>query len=327
MDNPATESTGALSTNEAASLLADMLSPEPEKAPAEPAKEPEAPAVEAEAPEAEAEAAEPAEEEEQLVTIKVDGKEVQVPLSELKNGYQRQTDYTRKTMAAAEQAKAAQAETAKARAEREAYSANLTRLQAQLEGALQEQRAVDFKQLLETDPVEYLKQQHLLQERQATLQQVHAEQAKVEALTKAERAQSVIAHLAEQREYLTAKLPAWKDEAKAQVEKKQIAEFMAEAGYTPDEIFTKFNEDGTLKRVGLDSDAKAILVFREAMLYRKMMASAQAAAKKVSTLPTKVERPGLGESPNLDRRSSAFQKLSKSGRVEDAASVFASFLS
>lgn len=325
MDNPATESSGALDANQAASLFADMLG-EPEKAPAEPARATEAPAIEAEAPEAEQEAAEPSEEE-QLVTIKVDGKEVQVPLSELKNGYQRQTDYTRKTMAAAEQAKTAQAETAKARAERETYGANLQRMQAQLEGALQEQRAIDFKALLESDPVEYLKQQHLLQERQATLGQVHAERAKVEAQSQAERTHSVLSHLAEQREYLTAKLPAWKDETKAQAEKKQIAEFMAEAGYTPDEIFTKFNEDGSLKRVGLDSDAKAILVFREAMLYRKMMASAQAAAKKVSTLPTKVERPGLGESPNLDRRSTAFQKLSKSGRVEDAASVFASFLS
>ena len=61
------------------------------------------------------------------------------------------------------------------------------------------------------------------------------------------------------------------------------------------------------------------------MLYDQMMSKAQAAAKKVSTLPTKVERPGVAaEAPGLDKRTSAYQKLAKSGKVEDAAAIFAS---
>ena len=39
----------------------------------------------------------------QLVTVKVDGEELQVPLGEAINGYQRQADYTRKTQSLSEQ--------------------------------------------------------------------------------------------------------------------------------------------------------------------------------------------------------------------------------
>ena len=62
------------------------------------------------------------------------------------------------------------------------------------------------------------------------------------------------------------------------------------------------------------------------MLYDQMVSKAQAAAKKVSTLPNKVERPGGGEPQNLDRRAASYQRLSKSGRVEDAASLIAGIL-
>jgi len=42
------------------------------------------------------------------VAVKVDGKEIEVPLEELRNGYMRQQDYTRKTQALSEQAKLAE---------------------------------------------------------------------------------------------------------------------------------------------------------------------------------------------------------------------------
>ena len=74
------------------------------------------------------------------------------------------------------------------------------------------------------------------------------------------------------------------------------------------------------------SDSKTVVIARKAMLYDQMMSKAQSAAKKVSTLPTKVERPGVGSVEGLDRRTSAFQKLGKSGRVDDAAAVFAGLI-
>lgn len=311
MDNQsASTEPSTLDANEAAGLFASILEPtevvEEEKKP-----------VEAEAVEAEAEAEateETTEEDDPVVTVKIDGKDVEVKLSELKNGYQRQADYTRKTMEVSEQRKAAEAEQAKARQERDAYAQNLTRLQAQLEGVLQEQqKQVDWEKLLESDPVEYLKQQHLAQARQAKLQQVYSEQQRVQAQQQAEAEGAHARHVQAQQQELLAKLPDWKDAKKADAEKAAIRDFLIREGYEAD----------SLNKI---TDARAVVLARKAMLYDQMMSKAQAAAKKVATLPTKVERPGVAaEAPGVDRRTSAYQRLTKSGKVEDAAAVLASF--
>ena len=312
MDNPSQESsTGPLNTSEAASLFASILDPEPPKE-EKPAETPavEAPAVEAEAPEVEAETTE----DDPTVTVKIDGKEVEVKLSELKNGYQRQADYTRKAMAVADERKTAQAETQKAQQERQAYAANLQAMRAQLEGVLQEQqKTTDWDRLLTEDPVEYLKQKHLAEARQAKLQQVHAAQQQVHSQLQAEQQAQVQAHMQAQHQALLDKLPHWKDEGKAKADRAALREYLQSEGY----------EDDAINQI---SDARAVVLARKAMLYDQMISKAQAAAKKVSTLPSKVERPGQGDNPSLDRRTSAFQRLGKSGKVEDAAAVFASLL-
>lgn len=316
LDNPASSEPGALDTNSAASLIGNLIDPPEVKAPAaEKVQEPAEPAAEPEVT-AEAETTEPeteATEDDPTVTIKIDGKDVEVKLSELKNGYQRQADYTRKTMEVAEQRKAAEAEKSKALQERQAYAENLQRMQIQLEGALQEQQKTDWERLLNESPQEYLKQMHLAQQRQAALQENYAKQREVSEQLRAEQEQSRQAYLREQQEELLAKLPDWKDEAKSKAERTALREYLVKEGFSPEAVDSV-------------SEAKAVLVARKAMLYDQLMSKAQAAAKKVSTLPTKVERPGAGEAPGLDKRSSAFQKLSKSGRVEDAAAVFANLI-
>jgi len=257
--------------------------------------------------------AEPEEEDDPTVTVKIDGKAVEVKLSELKNGYQRQADYTRKTQEVSEVRRAAEAEFVKAQQERQTYAQNLQRLQIQTEAALQQQQTTDWQALLETDPVEYLKQQRIAQEQQARLSQVYAEQQRVQQQDAYEAEQRQAQHLQDQREQLLAKIPSWKDETKAKAEKAALRDFLLNEGY--DE-----------KTVASLADSRAVVIAREAMLYRQMVAKASAAAKKVSTLPTRVERPGVGDNPGMDKRSTAFQKLSRSGRVEDAAAVFANLL-
>ena len=238
---------------------------------------------------------------------------MEIKLSELKNGYQRQADYTRKTMEVAEQRKAAEQQQAQALQERQAYAANLQRMQVQLEGALQQQQQTNWEELLSSDPVEYLKQQRIAQERQAQLQQVYAEQQKVAALQQAESQNAYVRHLQAQQEDLLAKLPEWKDEAKSKAEKVAIREYLASQGY----------EQNAIDSI---ADARAVILARKAMLYDQMVGKASAAAKKVSTLPTKVERPGSGETSGITPRTAALLKLNKSGKVEDAARAFATIL-
>ena len=310
MDNPSTESSQSpLNTDQAASLFAEMLDPEREQPEqqAEGAK-PAAPTEETPAEPQEAE-----QQDEPTYTVTIDGKEVEVPLSELKNGYQRQSDYTRKTMEAAELRKQAEAETMRAHQERQAYAANLQRMQVQLEGALQEQQQIDWQKLLESDPVEYLKQQHLFQQRQAAYQQNLAHQNQLMAMAKAEQEQAKARTLEEQRQALMTKLPEWKDESKRKAETESLKQYLTQEGYSDNDVASI-------------TDARAVILARKAMLYDQMISKASAAAKKVQNLPQKVERSGTGESHNLDRRGAAFQKLSKTGRIEDAAAVFASLI-
>lgn len=313
MDNPSEGSNGPLDVNQASSLFSAALEPAPEPDEKQAAAEPEAAPPEPAAAEAPPEAEAQAPEAEPTVTVKIDGKDVEVPLSELKNGYQRQADYTRKTMEAAEQRRAAEAERSQALQERQAYAANLQKMQAQLEGALQQQQQTNWEELLQSDPVEYLKQQHQAQARQAQLSQVYAEQQRISALQQAEQAQARQAYLAQQQDELLAKLPEWKDAQKAQAEKTALRDYLLDSGYDRQTVETI-------------TDAKAVLLARKAMLYDQMVGKASAAAKKVATLPTKVERPGMGGNTGIEPRTAALLKLNKSGKVEDAARAFATIL-
>ena len=147
----------------------------------------------------------------------------------------------------------------------------------------------------------------------AALQQNYAEQQRVQTAIQADRQTALEAHLVEQQRIIAAKLPEWKDEQKATAEKTAIRDYLIKQGF----------EAAELSNV---TDARSVLMARKAMLYDQMVVKAAAAAKKVATLPNKAERPGGGESQTLDRRDAAFQRLSKSGRVEDAASVIAGLL-
>lgn len=322
MDNPSTGSNEGLSVSQATGEMSAFLGDDtPEQSGGEEAKQEqdtapeqgqaETPAVEEAQPEGDAE--QPQTEESEMFTVKIDGKEIQVPRDEVIAGYQRQQDSTRKTMEAAEQRKQAQAEIDKARQERSEYTENLTRMKHQLEGALQEQQQIDWNALLERDPVEFMRQKHLSDQRQAALAQVNQQQQQIQAQAQAEAQNQYVEHIKRQREELIAKVPEWKDEGKRKADVASIKQYLKNEGYS----------DAEIENV---SDHRAILNVRKAMLYDKMVAQAKEATKKVAATPQKVERPGVVDSGSVDKRTAAFQKLSRTGRVADAAKVFESLL-
>ena len=321
MDTPSTESTNQpLDQNTAADAFSLLMTPEViEKS----AKELEAEALDELTAKSELEdeqepviEAEQDDQDTQKVTIEVDGKTVELTKAELADAYKnglRQADYTQKTMAVAEAKKAAEAETLKAQQEKQAYAVELQKIAAQLEGALESQSKIDWNELLQNDPVEYLKQQHLYNQRQAAYQQTIQQGQQLEAQAKAEQAERFQSYIQTQQEELLAKLPEWKDETKAAAEQAALKNYLKNQGFDS-------------KSISDISDHRAVILGRKAMLYDQMMSKAQAASKKVQALPQKVVRPGVGESQNTDGRSAAMQRLNKSGRVEDAAVLFKHFL-
>lgn len=305
-----------LNIDTGAEAFAALLDPQPEEV----KKEEEAAQPEAEEPQVESDEApegdEQNESEEKTFTVMVDGKEVTLTESQIAEAHKsglRQADYTKKTMEVAETRKAAEAERQQARQERETYAKALQDQSVLLNAALAEQNQIDWQQLLNNDPVEYLKQQHLYQNRQAALQKAQQDYAFIQQQHQAEQAAYTQKVMAEQQEQLLAKLTDWKDATKAKADKQAIKEWMAANDYPKEEI----------ENVAY---ARHALTLRKAMLYDKMVSKAAAAAKQVQNVPQRVERSGNGQNPNLDKRSSAFQKLSKSGSIEDAAAVFANFV-
>ena len=313
---------GSLDLNQAGAAFASLLdtSPEPEKEkedrPAQEAEQEETPAEPNaqeegdDAPESDADA-------EETVTVLVDGKPVELTKAQIAEAHKsglRQADYTKKTTELAEQRKAAEAEVSKAREERNQYMQGLQRAQAVLETQLQEQQQIDWPALLESDPVEYLKQQHLAQTRQAQLQQTYQQRQQLEAAAKAEHDSALKAHAESQREELIAKIPEWKDPEKMKSGATELREYLKTQGLTEQEIYSVI-------------DHRAIVQSYKAMKYDQMMAKAKAAAKKIDNTPQRVLRPTGGESTQLDRRTASFQKLQKTGRVDDAVGAIASILS
>lgn len=320
MDTSSTPTeSGSLDIAQAGAAFAAMLDPvePPEKEAAEPvaAAEPETPAE----PNAQEEGGDPQESDaasDEIVTVLVDGKPVELTKAQIAEAHKsglRQADYTKKTTELAEQRKAAEAETSKARAERDQYSQGLQRAAAMLEGQLQEQQNIDWPKLLESDPVEYLKQQHLAQTRQAQLQQTYQQQQQIQAQAQAEHQAALKTHVESQRSELIAKIPEWKDEAAMKAGATELREYLKTQGLTEQEIYSV-------------TDHRAIVQSYKAMKYDQMMAKASTAAKKIAATPQRVQRPAGGESQTMDKRTATYQRFSKSGSVEDAGALFAQII-
>lgn len=307
MDNLSVSSepnTGALDIEGATNLFASILEPKEESEAVEPT------AVEAEIVEAPAEEA-------GAITVEIDGKMVTLTPAQVAESYKnglRQSDYSKKTMEVAETRKEAEAAKAQATNERNAYAEKLHHYASQLHSSLQEQSQINMAELLETDPVEYLKQTHLLQQRQANLQQAQSEMAQINELNQQEQSEARANYLDAQNQALLDKLPAWKDEAKATADKAEIKAFLKAEGYS----------DNDMKQV---ADHRQILIIKDAMAFRKLLKDAPDATKRVQSAPARAERSGSaeGNEPN-DARKNAMNRLRRSGSIEDATSVFANLL-
>ena len=312
-DTPATESTASLSVNEAAALFGGEPAEQEQAAQAADAKAQTTESAEATQadpdPEAVVDAVEVTDE---TVTIEVDGKPVELKKSELADYYKnglRQADYTKKTMEAAEQRKAAEAEIAKARDERSRYAQGLQQANSVLAAQLQERTQEQWNQLAQTDPAAWVVERNLYEQRHAAYLQNQQQLQALGERSKAEAEQAQAVYRSQQQEALLAKLPEWNDPAKATADQGAIANFLREQGFE-DELI-----------LGIQ-DHRMVLVARDAMRYRDMVAKAKAAATVVKNLPAKVERPGGGETNALDGRTAAMKQFQRTGSLRDAARVF-----
>jgi hypothetical protein len=254
--------------------------------------------------------------------VKASGKELEVTLEEALKGYQREEDYTRKTMEVAERSKAVEA--AQVVAEQHAQqmqtiAAQHGALLQQMEQALvQSYNAEDWNALRQNDPAEFAARdaeykaqyQQLQQHKQYALQQMAAAQQQQDAYR-----QQVI--VPQQQQLVRDAIPEWSDPKVADAERRQLAEYLINSNsYTPEEIS------------GLD-DHRAVIIARKAMLYDAQQAKAKETRTKVKDLPkVKDLKPGNRKSADAKRkakRTDSLKRLRKTGSIHDAVAAMPDF--
>lgn len=245
-------------------------------------------------------------EQPQVFSVKVDGKEVEVTLDELQKGYSRTQDYTRKTQQIAEARKQTDAELQAVRAEREQYAQLLSALESQVQQVAQPN--IDWDRLYQEDPIEWVRQREVMRDNQDKAAAIQSEKQRLAQLSQQEQAQFMQQKLQQEQEALLAAIPDWKDAKKAAAEKALLMDFGQKIGFTPDE----------LKNV---VDHRAVLMLRKAALYDQMM-SKRGNIKPVTNNGPRPAKPGAaGRVSNTTEAVRAQQRVAKTGRVDDAANA------
>ena len=244
--------------------------------------------------------------------VKVDGEEFEVSLDELRNGYQRQSDYTRKSQSLAEQRKAYESNLQAVQNERQQYSHILENVGKFQDIEVQKLNDIDWASLKDTDPMGYMEKRMELQEAREKAAQVKAEQTRIAHQSQQEHAvrmQDILQHEAGKLKEI---LPEYADPKSGLRDK--LRDYALGLGFDQQDINNI-------------ADHRVVLVLHKAMLQDE---AKNGAVKKVSKKVPKVLKSGTPESKtqrNQRTLKGKRQRLSKTGHPRDAANVFLDMIS
>jgi hypothetical protein len=182
--------------------------------------------------------------EEQKFTVKVNGEEREVPLSDLLNGYSRTEDYKAKTAAVAEERRQVEAEKASLDTTLKAQYANqleeATNLFAQFDPVLAEARNINWEALKATDPAAYVQAQDAVNERVAAIQRMNAHVEKLRGETQQQQEQQMQQERASRFDKAAEEIvkirPELADEAKFRAFAGETVDYLKGTGFTGEEI-------------------------------------------------------------------------------------------
>ena len=251
------------------------------------------------------------EEEQPVYRVTVDGEEIEVTQDELINGYSRQQDYTRKTQELANQRKTIE-EQSKELAQRDAlYKQLLPKMEAEIQASMVDEP--DWKTLVDEDPVAYVREQQIWNEKKEKLEAAKAERQRVEQEAYEKQQQQLAQFVQEGQQKLLEIIPEWKNAEVAQKEKLAIRDYGINVlGYAPQEMDAIY-------------DYRALLGLRNGWLNSQTVEATK--KKPTQKAPARVARPGTTtRKKTVAPVKRAKQVLAKSGKVQDAAKVFEQFL-
>lgn len=245
-----------------------------------------------------------------LYTVIVDGKEEKVTESELLAGYSRQSDYTRKTQALAEERKTLTAEKASLVQERQEYAVLLPKLRAMLDGDAQEEP--NWEALRRADPVKAVLEKQRWDEKQAKIATLREEEERVAEANAKEREAALKAYVAEQREALLKRPETahWADAEKRKADGAKIAATLLAAGFSEEELQIV--------------DHRAMLIAYKAAqfdaLNKAKDAAKQSVQQKIQRSPT--VKAGAPAGKPKSAADKARSRLARTGSKADAEAFF-----
>ena len=320
-----TNPNGSVSVNEAASAFLSLMDSPTEEAQAQPeVDQQESEEVEYSAEDGsedytdenaeETEYQEEETQEPQRFKVKVDNEEIEVTLEELQQGYSRTKDYTKKTQALAETRKAVEAEKAKIEEAKQLRDTYAQRLEVIEKLLAQDQGEENLAELRDSDPIGYAIKIAERSEKEKQLQAVRAEKQKIAQQQESDRQQALQGHLQQEAVKLREMIPEFRDEAKAEIARKDIRTYAKSVGFSDEELSQVY-------------DSRAVKTLYNAMMYEKLMKGKTDAVKKVQSAP-KVLKAGNGGQVNAenDATKRQMQKLKQTGKKSDAAKLFEKFI-
>lgn len=256
------------------------------------------------------------EDEEAEFLFEVDGQELSA--DELRKGYLRQSDYTKKTQSLSEQRKEMENLT-------QQYGSQLQQIQAERQQYIQHLQAlsenqdttkfnIDWDRLRLEDPLEYVTKRQEFQEAKEKAEEFKTRAKQANARTAAEEEQKWAKVVEDEKIKLLAALPEWGEPDSQRQLATELRSYAQTQGYQELEIDSL-------------ADHRSFLMLRKAMLYDQMQ-NANPKAKKLKGKP-KVIRAGKGASRTREQRDALKTKrnqLKNTGHVRDAAKVFEDFI-
>ena len=258
-------------------------------------------------------------EEQDVFTVKVNGKEIDVTLEEALKGYQREADYTQKTQQLAEQRKEFEAEKSKIGELQTAYMNSLTQLGQDLDILSKQTKnqlgaEPDWEKAYETmDAKEYTLLVQKWQQRKENLQKIQTEQQRVAQEQQIEGEKIMRQHLTQQSDLMLQKLPQWKEASVRDKERAELIEYAKTLGYTDEEVANA-------------SDHRAIVALYNSMKFEKLNSKTPEVKRKVRKAP-KMAKSGVPRSKNevsQRRRSQLRERHAKEGSVASAVDLLLS---
>lgn len=177
----------------------------------------------------------------------------------------------------------------------------------------------NLDELALTDPAQYIRQKHLLDRRSDALRQTEAAHAYLVQQQMQQNEARKGAFLETQKDAVLNDIPEWRDSEKAKQGIGRINTYLAERGFTNDEI------------AGI-GDARYVRVLFEAVTnaekakkYDELRSKANAAKKRVEKLPPTVETPGTRQAPSsvkAEQRKRNVERWKQNPNLDNLARLF-----